>query len=564
MKLLRVLSIENIAVAKEVELELEKGFSVLTGETGAGKSILLDGLSLVLGERITKDMIRPGEDRACVRAIFTVEDGDINYLSEQGLEPDAEGEIEIVRTFTADGKSTSKINSRNVSVTTLKKLSEKLISINSQSESHAADDTAVHRELLDAYSGTEELLAGYGRQYGEYQDAERELDELKESLRDKAMMIDILSYQLKEIDSAKLSDPDEEEKLEKLRVKLKDIEKVSKYAGIVSRALSENEKGATASYLLERAQSALEQLSGVMDNADALAARLESIRYEIIDIAEQAEELVGEDMENPDKKLDQVEHRLSVISKLKKKYGADIADILKFREDAAAKLDALESGDLAVKEAEAKAEKARLAAEKTASLISDLRKKNAVLLSKTVSETLKYLDMPKALFDIKVVPKENGNKKVLTPYGYDDISFMFTANPGYPMKELSKIASGGELSRTMLALKCALSDKSGVKTVVFDEIDTGVSGATSEKIGLKLKELSESVQVICVTHSPQVASVADHHFLIRKTEIDGKAQSSVSLLGEDERVSEIARIIGGVKITDKQLQAAREMIQKNK
>lgn len=564
MKLLRVLSIENIAVAKEVELELEKGFSVLTGETGAGKSILLDGLSLVLGERITKDMIRPGEDRACVRAIFTVEDGDINYLSEQGLEPDAEGEIEIVRTFTADGKSTSKINSRNVSVTTLKKLSEKLISINSQSESHAADDTAVHRELLDAYSGTEELLAGYGRQYGEYQDAERELDELKESLRDKAMMIDILSYQLKEIDSAKLSDPDEEEKLEKLRVKLKDIEKVAKYAGIVSRALSENEKGATASYLLERAQSALEQLSGVMDNADSLAARLESIRYEIIDIAEQAEELVGEDMENPDKKLDQVEHRLSVISKLKKKYGADIAEILKFREDAAAKLDALESGDLAVKEAEAKVGKARLAAEKTASLISDLRKKNAVLLSKTVSETLKYLDMPKALFDIKVVPKENGNKKVLTPYGYDDISFMFTANPGYPMKELSKIASGGELSRTMLALKCALSDKSGVKTVVFDEIDTGVSGATSEKIGLKLKELSESVQVICVTHSPQVASVADHHFLIRKTEIDGKAQSSVSLLGEDERVSEIARIIGGVKITDKQLQAAREMIQKNK
>ena len=564
MKLLRVLSIENIAVAKEVELELEKGFSVLTGETGAGKSILLDGLSLVLGERITKDMIRPGEDRACVRAIFTVEDGDINYLSEQGLEPDAEGEIEIVRTFTADGKSTSKINSRNVSVTTLKKLSEKLISINSQSESHAADDTAVHRELLDAYSGTEELLAGYGRQYGEYQDAERELDELKESLRDKAMMIDILSYQLKEIDSAKLSDPDEEEKLEKLRVKLKDIEKIAKYAGIVSRALSENEKGATASYLLERAQSALEQLSGVMDNADALAARLESIRYEIIDIAEQAEELVGEDMENPDKKLDQVEHRLSVISKLKKKYGADIAEILNFRKDAAAKLDALESGDLAVKEAEAKAEKARLAAEKTASLISDLRKKNAVLLSKTVSETLKYLDMPKALFDIKVVPKENGNKKVLTPYGYDDISFMFTANPGYPMKELSKIASGGELSRTMLALKCALSDKSGVKTVVFDEIDTGVSGATSEKIGLKLKELSESVQVICVTHSPQVASVADHHFLIRKTEIDGKAQSSVSLLGEDERVSEIARIIGGVKITDKQLQAAREMIQKNK
>lgn len=558
--MLRILRIENIAVAKEVELELDGGFSVLTGETGAGKSILLDGLSITLGGRISRDMIRPGEDRACVTAIFTVDDDDRLFFEELGIEPDSEDEIEIRRLFTADGKSSSKINSRSVSVTTLKKLAEKLISVNSQSDSHAIDDSSVHRELLDTYSDTGELLEEYSELYESYLDAKRELEELNNSLRDKAMMIDILSYQLKEIDAAKLSDPEEEEKLEKLRLKLKDIEKVAKYSGIVVRALSQSEKGATAAYMLERAQSALDQLSGVMDNADELSARLEAIRYEIIDIAEQAADLVGADMENPDKKLDQIEKRLSQISKLEKKYGIDIPSILRFREEAAAKLDALESGDLAVKEAEAKVEKARIAAEAVAEKISELRKSNAAVLSKTVAETLKYLDMPKALFDIKVVPSYSGAVKNLNPYGFDEISFMFTANSGYPMKELSKVASGGELSRTMLAIKCALSDKHGVDTVVFDEIDTGVSGATSEKIGMKLKELSKTVQVICVTHSPQVASLSDAHYLISKKEIDGRAQSSVVKLDDEARVAEIARIIGGVEVTQKTMDAARERL----
>lgn len=562
--MLRILRIENIAVAKEVELGLDKGFSVLTGETGAGKSILLDGLSIALGERIARDMIRPGEKQACVSAIFTVDDADRAFFAELGVDVDSEGEIEIRRVFTADGKSTSKINSRSVSVTTLKSLAGKLISINSQSDAHSIDDSAVHRELLDAYCGTEELLEKYSILYGSYLDSKRELEELNNSLRDKAMMIDILSYQLNEIDSAKLSDPEEEEKLEKLRLKLKDIEKVAKYSGIVVRALSQSEKGATAAYMLERAQSAIEQLSGVMDNADELSQRLEAIRYEIIDIAEQAADLVGSDMENPDKKLDQIEKRLSQISKLEKKYGIDIPSILKFREEAAAKLDALESGDLAVKEAEAKVAASKKKAETIAEKISQMRKSGARVLSETVLEIIKYLDMPKALFDIKVASSYSGAEVNLNPYGFDEVTFMFTANSGYPMKELSKIASGGELSRTMLAIKCALSGKHEVNTVVFDEIDTGVSGATSEKIGLKLKELSKNVQVICVTHSPQVASLADTHYLIRKREVDGKAESSVARLSDEERVSEIARIIGGVKVTEKQIQAAREMIQKNK
>lgn len=561
--MLRVLRIENIAVAREVEIELGPGFSVLTGETGAGKSILLDGLALALGERLSRDMIRPGEKNARVTAIFSDTDKLSAQLEELGIEPDSEGEIEIRRTFSDDGHSTAKVNSRSVPVTVLRDLAGLLVNINSQSDAHAAGDKTTHREILDSFSGLEGMLADYSTAYEEYTGSKNELDELKNTLRDKEMMTDILKYQVKEIDAAKLSDPDEEEKLEKLRLKLKDIEKIAKYTSIVVRALSQNEKGATASYMLERAQSAIEQLSSVMDNADELAARLESIRYELIDIAEQAQDLVGGDMDDPERKLDQVETRLALIAKLEKKYGADIPAVIEFRNNAASKLAMLESGDVAVRDAENKVEDCYKKAYSIASEISKIRHTNADTLSAEVAKSLRFLDMPKALFDIRVNTQyDTDGKEILTPNGFDDIVFMFTANSGYPMKELTKVASGGELSRTMLALKCALSGKQNVGTVVFDEIDTGVSGATSERIGLKLLDLAKNAQVICVTHSPQVAALCDSHYLIKKTEIDGKAESSVRQLDDDERAAEIARIIGGVEVTESQLAAAKEMIRK--
>jgi len=561
--LLRILRIENIAVAREVELELGRGFSVLTGETGAGKSILIDGLTLVLGGRISKDMIRPGEKNASVTAIFSGVENILPVLDDLGIHPDGEGEITVRRVFSEDGKSSTKINGKNASVSDLRELSSLLININGQNDTHTALDQSTHIELLDEYSVLDR--SAYSELYREYLDAVRELKEIKESLRDRSMMTDILKYQIKEIDAAKLSNPDEEEKLEKLRIKLKDIEKISKYTGIVVRALSQSEKGVTAAYMLEKAQAALEQLGGVMENAQELAEKLESMRYEIIDIAEQASDLIDSDMQNPEEKLDHVEKRLSLISRLEKKYGADISEILSFREEAAKKLDALESGDLAVKEAEAALAKAYAAALAEAERLSGIRSENAKILSDQVGASLKYLDMPKARFEVKVSRDYSSDgKEILNPNGCDSVCFMFTANPGYPMKELSKVASGGELSRTVLAIKCALAGKQGVDTVIFDEIDTGVSGATSQKIGMKLRELSKHIQVICVTHSPQVASLADAHFFIHKSEKDGKAESFVRLLTDEERISEIARIIGGVTVTDKQIQAAREMLDTNK
>ena len=561
--MLRILRIENIAVAREVELELGRGFSVLTGETGAGKSILIDGLTLVLGGRISKDMIRPGEKNASVTAIFSDVENILPELDGLGIHPDEEGEITVRRVFSEDGKSSTKINGKSASVSELRELSSLLVNINGQNDTHTALDQSTHIDLLDEYSELDR--SAYSGLYREYLDAVRNLKEIKESLRDRSMMTDILKYQIKEIDAAKLSDPEEEEKLEKLRIKLKDIEKISKYMGIVVRALSQSEKGVTAAYMLEKAQAALEQLGGVMENAQELAEKLESMRYEIIDIAEQASDLIDSDMQNPEEKLDHVEKRLSLISRLEKKYGADISEILSFREEAAKKLDALESGDLAVKEAEAALAKAYEAALAEAKRLSGIRSENAKILSDQVGASLKYLDMPKARFEVKVSRDYSSDgKEILNPNGCDSVCFMFTANPGYPMKELSKVASGGELSRTVLAIKCALAGKHGVDTVIFDEIDTGVSGATSQKIGMKLRELSKHIQVICVTHSPQVASLADAHFFIHKSEKDGKAESFVRLLTDEERISEIARIIGGVTVTDKQIQAAREMLDTNK
>lgn len=561
--MLRILRIENIAVAREVELELGRGFSVLTGETGAGKSILIDGLTLVLGGRISKDMIRPGEKNASVTAIFSNVENILPELDGLGIHPDEEGEITVRRVFSEDGKSSTKINGKSASVSELRELSSLLVNINGQNDTHTALDQSTHIDLLDEYSELDR--SAYSGLYREYLDAVRNLKEIKESLRDRSMMTDILKYQIKEIDAAKLSDPEEEEKLEKLRIKLKDIEKISKYMGIVVRALSQSEKGVTAAYMLEKAQAALEQLGGVMENAQELAEKLESMRYEIIDIAEQASDLIDSDMQNPEEKLDHVEKRLSLISRLEKKYGADISEILSFREEAAKKLDALESGDLAVKEAEAALAKAYEAALAEAERLSGIRSENAKILSDQVGASLKYLDMPKARFEVKVSRDYSSDgKEILNPNGCDSVCFMFTANPGYPMKELSKVASGGELSRTVLAIKCALAGKQGVDTVIFDEIDTGVSGATSQKIGMKLRELSKHIQVICVTHSPQVASLADAHFFIHKSEKDGKAESFVRLLTDEERISEIARIIGGVTVTDKQIQAAREMLDTNK
>ncbi len=560
--MLHSLYIENIAVARRVGLDFSRGFTVMTGETGAGKSVMIDCLALITGGKSQREMIRSGEERAMVSAVFS----DIPVyppLAEAGISPDENGDLEIIRTFTSDGRSSVKINRRTVPLTLLREIGPYLVSIQSQSEARNLLDKAFHLDMLDEYAGTADLIADYAVPYAELNELTSSAQSLRESLREKNMLTDILKYQVKEIDAARLNDPDEEEKLIASRTKIKDIERIAKYSNFVYRALAQSEKGASASVLLQKSAAALRQLADVMPDAEQLAARLDNYRYELEDIGECARALTDDsDVENPEQQLNAIEARLSLIERLRRKYGNTIAEIRQFRADAASRLADLESGDEKLSEIEHEIGKIRKILSEKAAEISRRRQKAAEELNRAVSDTLAYLDMPKVRFLTDVHTIYSGGAEQFTSRGSDDVTFMIATNPGEPPLPLGKIASGGEMSRVMLALRSVLNTQSGAATVVFDEIDAGVSGGTSEKIGLKLKEISDSTQVLCVTHSPQIASLADHHLLIRKKEREGRAESEITELDADGRVAEIARIIGGIDVTETQREAAREMIEK--
>lgn len=561
--MLRSLYIENIAVARQVNVEFHPGFTVITGETGAGKSVMIECLGLITGGKTQREMIRSGAERATVSAVFS----DVILppsFSESGIGPDENGEIEICRTFTSDGRSSVRINRRSVPLSQLKELGASLVSIQSQSETRNLLDKSFHLDMLDEYACVDPLLREYASPYEKLRELNASAQTLRESLQQKNMLTDILKYQIKEIDAARLAAPDEDEKLSAARIKIKNIERIAKYSTFVYRALTQSEKGATASVLLQKSSAALRQLSDVMPEAEELAARLDNYRYEIEDIGESARALMDDgDVSDPEKQLNQIEARLSLIERLKRKYGNTIPEILAFRREAAEKLADLESGDEKLSEIEDDIRRVRQQLSEKAAEITRIRREAAEVICRSVCDTLAYLDMPKVRFLVDIQKVYAGGEEQFGPRGSDDVTFMIATNPGEPPMPLGKIASGGEMSRVLLALRSVMNTKSGANTVVFDEIDAGVSGGTSEKIGIKLKELSDAAQVLCITHSPQIASLADTHLCIRKKMADGRAESEIEELDEGGRVSEIARIIGGVSVTETQRDAAREMIENN-
>ena len=558
--MLRALSIRNIAVAKSVNIEFSNGFTVLTGETGAGKSILIDSLELIAGARTSKEMVRSGETSATVSAIFdTSTEGNIPpRLAEIS---DENGEIEIVRKFTSDGRSSAKINGTSVPVSALREICDYLLGISGQSDSRTLFDRSIHIKLLDDYAENSLMLEEYSALYRKILDNRNAVISFRESIKEKSMMSDILTHQIKEIDQAKLTGEAEVGKLERILKKARAADKIAKYINLIKRALSESEKG-SAPYLVDKASGAFRQLSDVVENADEIADRLESIKYELIDFAETASDIIGDDIDDPEKTINAAEARLRQIDRLKNKYGSSVEEILEFRRDAAEKLDKLESGDLILEEYEREYSSLINEAGKIADELTKRRTKAGEELSHKVCEYLRELDMPKVRFYVRISPA-NGEYDGFSAMGLDDVTFMISANPGETPVELGRAASGGEISRTMLSLKCALAVKHPADTYIFDEIDTGVSGATSEKMGRMLRELSKSAQVLCVTHSPQIASLAESHLLIRKTEIDGRAESSVNELDREGRIEEITRIIGGIEVTDAQKKAAAEMLDSN-
>lgn len=551
--MIRSLQIRNIAVIRSADLEFGEGFTALTGETGAGKSIIIDSIGLLLGGRAAREIIRSGEERASVTALFEELPGEtLGLLEGFGIEcPDST--LLISRTVGADGRSSARVNGQTVTLPMLREITGGIISIHGQHDNARLMQRSSHIGMLDSYAGLSGRLEEYSALYRQYKDTLRELEELRISAADKMRLRDMLGYQINEINSAKLR-AGEEEELSAERLRLQNAERIKKQTGFAYRALYGSEKG-SVSLLLGRSATAIGGLAGMIEGAAELAARLEGFRYEIEDIALTVRDYSDVGEGDPTARLDKIEGRLELISRLRRKYGADIPAILAHRDEAAGRLESLETSDARAEELTVRLAELEKAARKIASAISDVRREAARRAAREVCDTLAYLDMPGVKFEIRLT-----SGTALRPDGIDEAEFFIAANPGEPPVPLIKTASGGELSRIMLALKCVLSANDGIPAMIFDEVDAGVSGKTARRVGVKLKSISRLAQVLCVTHSAQIASLADEHLLISKREVEGRAETAVITLDTEGRINEIARILGGINITDKQREAAREMI----
>lgn len=553
------LHIENIAVIKNVDFDFDRGFMVLTGETGAGKSIVIDSINYLLGGKAERELIRSGAESAVVSGLFTdLSPRVTSALSDVGIEPSEDGELLIQRTLNAQGSSRVNINGRAVSLSVLKAVTPHLVNIHGQSDTAALVNSKNHIELLDVYANTASVLEEYGIAFSKLEKIRREISEVQEKTSAGERMREIFEYQIRDIDSVGLHPGEEDELIDK-KIKIKNSEKIIKNSEFVFKALKGSEKG-SVSYLLDRSVTALGQLSGVVSGFSEYSERLRDMLYQVEDIAEEVYSVLAEIDSDPTETLNKIEERLDKISKLKRKYGLTVEDVLAFRERAAGELEMIENSDELIKrlkkEERAAYNEACLLAEK----IHNIRAAAVPVLEAGVRETLEFLDMPKVVFFVSIKENVKGEERLLTKDGYDTVEFYISANRGAEPQPLSKIASGGELSRIMLALKSVIADKDGVPTVIYDEIDAGVSGKTARKIGIKMLELSGSAQLFCVTHSAQIASLGDTHFLISKDDVDGATETSVRALDREGRISELSRILGGISVTDAQRAAAIDML----
>ncbi len=553
------LHIENIAVIKRVDFDFSEGFMALTGETGAGKSIVIDSINLLLGARAERELVRTGAERAIVSGLFgDLSTGVCEALAQHGVYPDEDGSLLLQRTLASDGKTKITVNGRAVGISVLRAIAPYLVSIHAQSDTSSLADAKNHLELLDVYAGVDELLSRYRISYTKLEKIRKRISDINDSARESERLREILEYQIKDIDAASLTDGEEEELVDK-KVKLKNSEKITKNSEFVYKALKGSEKGGV-SYLLDRSITALGQLSTVIPEFSEYAERLRDCLYQIDDVAESVYDAVDGIDEDPTEALNKIESRLDKISKLKRKYGLTVADILAFREKSARELSEIENAEELLEELSREERAAYKEALLLAEELHSQRISAVKTLEERVKETLEFLDMPKVVFFASVREELDGEDKKLTRDGLDEVEFYISANRGAEPQPLSKIASGGELSRIMLALKSVIADKDGIPTVIYDEIDAGVSGKTARKIGIKMLELSRSAQLFSVTHSAQIASLADTHFLISKGEVDGAVETSVRVLDEEGRVSELARILGGIDVTESQRAAAMDML----
>ena len=557
--MLRSLHIENIAVIKKIDVDFDSGFSALTGETGAGKSIIIDSINLLLGKKSERELIRDGESSAMVSGLFSdLSEQTLSFLQEHGISTDEDGSLLIQRVITQDGHSQIKINGRSANLSVLRAITPNLAAIHGQSESATLSDPEKQLEIIDVYAKNEGLLSEYSEVYRELTAARREIDEIAKKEVERERLIEILKYQIADIDSLSLTENEEDELIDR-KLKIKNSEKIQKNAGFVFKALKGSEKG-SVSFLIDKSITALTQISDVVPTFSEYSENLRDMLYRIEDIAEDVYSTIADMEEDPTHALNEIESRLDKISKLKRKYGLTVKDILAFKARAEAELDTLLNSESKMKELSKKERALYESAAKLADELHNRRCAAANEIQKKVKETLEFLDMPKVVFYASIEESYQSGDKVLSRFGSDSVEFYISPNVGAEAKPLSKIASGGELARVMLALKSVLSDKDGTETLIFDEIDAGVSGKTARKIGIKMLDLAARCQVFSVTHSAQIASLADRHFFISKAEHNGVTETSVSILDREGQIAELSRILGGINVTDAQRRAAIDML----
>ena len=550
--MLESIHIENIALIRKLDISLAEGFSAFTGETGAGKSIIIDSIGALCGNRVSKELIRAGEEYALVEGIFSgLSEETVSRMEELGIEPDEDGLLYISRRLSADGKSVCRINAKQVPSSLLKELSAFLVNIHGQHDNQDLLRREKHLSILDKYATCEKELLAYSDAYSEYKALKKEYNSISNDDAEKQRTIEMLEFQIEEIASLKLK-PDEEDELSAEKKRLSNIEKISENALTVYGALFGDNLSAIEN--IDKALGCMTNLAKMTDEADEYLDRLEKARSEIYDIAESIRDMAGDSEENPSARLDRIEKRLYDIYKLKRKYGPDVPSILEYLENARKRLSDIELSDIRAAELEGKIKASGEKLKSAAKSLTEVRTKAAAKLKTEIERELEFLEMGKVKFSADINPKDFASD------GADDMEFMVQTNAGLPFSPLSKTASGGELSRLMLAIKSVIAKKDGIETVIFDEVDTGISGKTSRRIGIKLLETSKSSQVMCVTHSAQIASLADSHFLVSKSEKDGTTYTSVTLLDDDERINETARIISGINVTENARNAASELI----
>ena len=547
--MLSLLHIENIAVIESADISFDQGFNILTGETGAGKSIVIDAISAILGERAYRDMIRTGTGKASVRAVFT-DVPELAWFAENGVEYDPETIIQ--REVYLDGKNVCRVNGTLVTVSILRKLGIQLINIHGQHDSASLFDENNHLQFLDDFAVNGQLRESYAEAFEKVTKLRREIDSLTMDESEKLRRMETLRFQIEEISKAEL-EAGEDEVLESRRKLLQNAEKLASGMNDAVETVYGGEDTDGAAVLLAQAERALARIAKYDDSIAALHDKIADLVYQVQDAAEELKD-ARDDLAYSSDELEQIESRLDVIHRLRRKYGATCADILEYLERATRELDEIEFSDDHLERLKVKLAKAEKTAWNAAMALRENRQKTAVELSSRILTELAQLDMPRVQFQCEFTELE------LTPNGADAVAFYMSANAGEALKPLSKVASGGELARIMLAMKNVLAEQDQIATLIFDEVDTGVSGRAAQKVAEKLRSVARNKQVLCVTHLPQLAALANTHLLIAKAERDGRTYTTVTPLDLEGRKRELARIIGGTNITETTLKSAEEML----